>query len=99
MERRPHGRHSEVLAPLPGAAASVKRRRRLVTKARLAGIALVTGIALLAAAGVLFVVGPGHPQSAQPAAASSANQALTLQPQNAGALQLKRALAQRGVTP
>ncbi len=71
MERRPHGRHSEVLAPLPGAAASVKRRRRLVTKARLAGIALVTGIALLAAAGVLFVVGPGRPQSAQPAAASS----------------------------
>jgi len=33
-----------------------------------------------------------------PAAAISVNQALGLQPQNAGALQLKRALAQRGVT-
>jgi tetratricopeptide (TPR) repeat protein len=34
-----------------------------------------------------------------PAAASSARHALDLQPQNAGALQLKRALAQRGMTP
>jgi hypothetical protein len=65
MERRPHGRHSEVLAPLRTPA----RSRRPAVKVRFAAIAVLAAVSVLA--GVLFVAAQGPAQPARIAAASS----------------------------
>jgi hypothetical protein len=66
MERRPHGRHSEVLAPLSTPA---RGQRRLAVKVRFAAVTTLAAVSVLA--GVLFVTGRSHAPSARIAAASS----------------------------
>jgi cell division septation protein DedD len=70
MERRPHGRHSEVLAPLrTPLRASARSRRRLAVKVRFTAMAVLAAVSVLA--GVLFVTSRGHTPPARIAAASS----------------------------
>jgi flagellar hook capping protein FlgD len=65
MERRPHGRHSEVLAPLRASA----RSRRPAVKVRFAVMTVLAAASVVA--GVLFVAAQGPAQPARIAAASS----------------------------
>ena len=70
MERRPHGRHSEVLAPLrTPLKTSARGRRRPAVKVRFAAMAVLAAVSVLA--GVLFVAGRSHAPAARIAAASS----------------------------
>jgi FlgD Ig-like domain len=70
MERRPHGRHSEVLAPLrTPLKTSARGRRRPAVKVRFAAMAVLAAVSVLA--GVLFVTSRGHTPPARIAAASS----------------------------
>jgi FlgD Ig-like domain len=70
MARRPHGRHSEVLArkrtPLR---TSARSRRRRAVKVRFAAMAMLAAVSVLA--GALFVAGRDDAQPARIAAASS----------------------------
>jgi hypothetical protein len=70
MERRPHGRHSEVLAPLrTPLQTSAAGRRRPAVKVRFAAMAVLAAVSVLA--GVLFVAGRSHAPAGRIATASS----------------------------
>jgi FlgD Ig-like domain len=95
MERRPRGRHSEVLAPLrTPLRTSARGRLRLAVKVRFAAMAALAAVSVLA--GVLFVAGRSHAPSARIAAASSS---IPLFGSSVGYVGLAQSTAQFGRMP
>jgi hypothetical protein len=95
MERRPHGRHSEVLAPLrTPLKTSARGRRRVAVKVRFAAMAVLAAVSVLA--GVLFVAGRSHDPAARIAAVSSS---IPLFGSSVGYLGLAQTTAQFGRMP
>jgi FlgD Ig-like domain len=95
MERRPHDRHSEVLAPLrTPLRTSARGRRPRAVKVRFAAIATLAAVSVLA--GVLFVAGRSHAPAARIAAASSS---IPLFGSSVGYLSLAQTTAQFGQMP
>jgi len=91
MKRRPHGRHSEVLAPLR---TPDRSRRRLAVKVRFAAIAVLAAVSVLA--GVLFVAAQGP---AQPARITAASSSIPLFGSSVGYVGLAQTTAQFGRMP
>jgi FlgD Ig-like domain len=91
MKRRPHGRHSEVLAPLR---TPDRSRRRRAVKVRFAAMALLAAVSVLA--GVLFVAAQGP---AQPTRIATASSSIPLFGSSVGYVGLAQTTAQFGRMP
>jgi hypothetical protein len=91
MKRRPHGRHSEVLAPLR---TPDRSRRRRAVKVRFAAMALLAAVSVLA--GVLFVAAQGP---ARPTRIATASSSIPLFGSSVGYVGLAQTTAQFGRMP
>jgi len=92
VERKTHGRHSEVLARRTPPRTRARSRRRLAVKVRFAAMAVLAAVSVLA--GVLFVVG-----RAQPVRISAAGSSIPLFGSSVGYVGLAQTTAQFGQMP